>query len=227
MVSKSPLPNHYSVSTVPASTSRFVGYALLQRYVLWLLYHATGGESWSNSAANGWIPETHKGADVCNLADVECSGSGVATLYLENDFLRGFLPTELGFLTTLTYLDVDGSGLTTIPTELGRLSNLYFLSMRSSGLSGTIPSELGLLTNLDYLFLDSNSLTGTIPTELAQATDLFRVFLHNTRLTGQVPSAFCSSPFPVWTADDGGLDNTLFWADCLSEVQCSCCDNCF
>ena len=194
MVSKSPLPNHYSVSTVPASTSRFVGYALLQRYVLWLLYHATGGESWSNSAANGWIPETHKGADVCNLADVECSGSGVATLYLENDFLRGFLPTELGFLTTLTYLDVDGSGLTTIPTELGRLSNLYFLSMRSSGLSGTIPSELGLLTNLDYLFLDSNSLTGTITTELAQATDLFRVFLHNTRLTGQVPSAFCSPP---------------------------------
>ena len=55
----------------------------------------------------------------------------------------------------------------TIPTELGLLSNLEWLDLFKSQLTGTIPSELGLLSNLISLSLDSNQFTGTVPTILA------------------------------------------------------------
>ena len=92
----------------------------------------------------------------------------------------GPLPTEIGSIKNLVYLDIssnplgqrnqtqdtakENSGLATLseardagnrrmndlPTELGMLTNLQELILSDAGLSGTIPSELGLLTQLRY-----------------------------------------------------------------------------
>ena len=81
--------------------------------------------------------------------------------------LRGQIPSELGNLTKLEGLFLDGNQLSgTIPPELGNLVNLRSLNLRYNKLSGRIPSELRNLTNLAYLRINGNRLTGCIPDEL-------------------------------------------------------------
>jgi len=54
-------------------------------------------------------------------------------------------------------------GLTsTIPTEIGRLTNLIFVDLDYNKLTGSIPTELYALTDLETLDLNDNLLTGNI-----------------------------------------------------------------
>ena len=83
--------------------------------------------------------------------------------------LRGQIPSELGNLTKLEGLFLDGNQLSgTIPPELGNLVNLRRLNLRYNKLSGRIPSDLGNLTNLAYLRINGNQLTGCIPGALRE-----------------------------------------------------------
>ena len=181
--------------------SNWSGYELLQRYVLRVLYHSTGGANWSNSAPTTWFAAS----SVCAWGsfNAQCIGSGqkvdLINLYFDN--LQGTIPDELGHLTALT-----------------------LLRFYSNQLTGTIPTHLGQLTALTYLVLDNNQLTGTIPIALTQLTNLKGLYLYNNNLTGQVPSGFCEAPFPDWRADGAGGNQLA--ADCMSQVECDCCDAC-
>ena len=48
-----------------------------------------------------------------------------------------------------------------IPTSIGSLTNLYYLNLADNQLTGAIPSEIGNM-NLSYLYLSNNQLT-TLP----------------------------------------------------------------
>eukprot|EP00546_Thalassionema_frauenfeldii_P011681 CAMPEP_0178926166 /NCGR_PEP_ID=MMETSP0786-20121207/18360_1 /TAXON_ID=186022 /ORGANISM="Thalassionema frauenfeldii, Strain CCMP 1798" /LENGTH=574 /DNA_ID=CAMNT_0020601215 /DNA_START=61 /DNA_END=1786 /DNA_ORIENTATION=+ len=75
-------------------------------------------------------------------------------------------------------LDLPKRDLTgTIPTEIGRLVNLKYVDLGNNELSGTIPSEMGLLTMLKRLWLDNNELSG-IPSEIGMLTDLTSLTLY-------------------------------------------------
>ena len=54
-----------------------------------------------------------------------------------------------------------------IPTEIGKLENLTYLDLSDNRLSEEIPTELGRLTNLKVLWLDGNQLNEETPTGLA------------------------------------------------------------
>lgn len=54
----------------------------------------------------------------------------------------------------------------TIPTHLGLLKGLEYLDLSFNNLKGTIPTELGLLENLRYLALGGNKLTGKTPIQV-------------------------------------------------------------
>ena len=103
----------------------------------------------------------------------------------------------------------------TIPTELGKMTRLREIAMSVNKLSGDIPSELGLLSNLSSLFLAANQLTGTVPSELAQLPALEFMFLQGNELNGDL-KPFCDRP--NWLDQLG--------ADCVAEVQCTCCTYC-
>ena len=158
------------------------------------------------------------------------------SLTSNGDKLSGEIPTQLGELTGLTYLALYANGLTgEIPSELGSLTDLTYLGLPSNNLSGEIPSELGQLTLLDWLALNDNALTGTVPTEFVQLTNLVNLQLHKNQLTEDssssssssssiVSSEFCASPFPDWR---GSSSVARLSADCISEVECDCCNVCY
>ena len=58
---------------------------------------------------------------------------------------------------TLYLLDIQLTG--SIPSEIGNLTNLTYLNLGGNQLTGEIPSEIGNLTNITYLNLGSNQLT--------------------------------------------------------------------
>ena len=154
------------------------------RRALEALYRATGGANWVNS--DYWLTDM----PLHEWHGVETTYDGsVRTLNLDNNGLRGLIPTELGDLSELAYLNLGSNALVgPIPPELGRLSNLNGLFLWYNSLVGRIPPELGNLSKLKSLLLGSNHLTGPIPAELG-GTSLEDLRLDNNRLTGPFPPA--------------------------------------
>jgi hypothetical protein len=84
--------------------------------------------------------ELPKFSDHCGWDGVICNAAGNAMVLL------------------LAGMDLEG----TIPTELGLLSNLRYLDMGHNRLHGSLPESLFQVTSLQTLSLSNNALTGTI-----------------------------------------------------------------
>ena len=104
--------------------------------------------------------------------------------------MRGSIPSSLGRLTNLYWLDLDGNSLSgSIPSRLGDLTNLIWLDLGGNSLSGSIPSSLGGLANLHTLYLSFNSLSGSIPSSLGRLANLNSLALGANALRGSIPSS--------------------------------------
>ena len=154
------------------------------------LYNSTTGSGWVNTS--GWLVTNTP----CNWSNVTCDdeGDNVIALVSDRNRLRGSLPEELGNLTELQRLSIQGppddnrnilSG--PIPPELCKLTNLKSLDLPANKLNGSIPSCLGNLKNLKILKLNQNNLTGEIPKELGQLTNLEELRLYHNDLEGNIP----------------------------------------
>eukprot|EP00978_Attheya_sp_CCMP212_P016812 scaffold44411_cov45-Attheya_sp.AAC.1 len=195
---------------------------LVERFVLVLLYFATGGANWLaqvrfltpslntcswNSILYGRIIGVG-----CNAEDGNKISRSIPTeigllsnlevLSLPSNALTGTIPSELGQISNLNLHSNALNG--TIPSELGQISNLQGLSLFANALTGTIPSELGQMPNLEYLDLHNNPLTGTIPSELGQLSTLGDLFLSFNNLTGTIPSELgqMSNLQDLWMRDN-------------------------
>ena len=154
------------------------------RAALEALYNATDGANWTDNT--NWLSN----AALSQWHGVTTDVNGrVTQLDLADNTLTGGIPAELGSLTSLERLYLNGNALTGgIPAELGSLTNLITLSLNGNELSGQIPKELEGLTNLRELRLDDNTLTGEIPVELGNFTNLQDLRLSNNTLTGGIPA---------------------------------------
>ena len=154
------------------------------RETLVALYEATDGPNWTNS--DNWLSD----APLEDWYGVETNEVGrVISLVLPENALAGQLPGQLGNLSGLERLELDGNVLTgAIPPELGSLSNLRWLSVVGNKLEGRIPAELGDLAELEGLELANNQLlTGPIPPELGRLSKLETLWIGGTGLTGAIP----------------------------------------
>jgi len=140
------------------------------------------------------------------------------------------IPTEIGNLTNLEYLDLSGDvdiapdvqgGLPLpgpLPASLGNLTKLTYLDLSCSlrdmqyygTLTGAIPSTLGNLVNLKHLDLGNQQFSGAIPAELGNLTQLEFLNLNGAnQFSGPIPASF----------------NNLTNLDVLGLGYFSCCDN--
>ncbi len=179
---------------------------LAECQALVVLYDSTNGAGWVDNTnwlvdpnPDEWFGVTVESGVVTNLVLKENGLSGfippdlgtlssLVHLDLSSNQLSGEIPLTLGSLTNLTQLDLGGNQLTgDIPTELGNLSVLAHLYLNSNQLSGEIPSQLGNLTKLERLYLYDNSLTGPIPTSLGNLTLMWNLWLSGNQLSGPIP----------------------------------------
>ncbi|KAJ3060717.1 hypothetical protein HDU98_003345, partial [Podochytrium sp. JEL0797] len=106
------------------------------------------------------------------------------------DSLTGPIPVEIGFLASLTVLELQYNLTGNIPTSLGQLVRLTKLDLSSNpDLSGTLPRELGCLEKLEHLNISVCSISGEIPSEWGSLANLQSLCLRRNRLSGLIPAS--------------------------------------
>ena len=235
---ESPQSLAYEWMVEDPALSTYLDWRILQRFALATFYFATGGKKyWYNST--NWLDYGHHECDwyarefcshlpsncppipfpnPCMEQDPKNPKSGIYKyLWQWNNGLRGTLPPEIFWLTSLitTSTDVNsllggtlpstigllsqirvftfgGAAFTRrIPTEIGLMTNLQIWVTSGSKMTGVIPTEIGLLSNnLFRLHLDSNNLSGSIPTEIGRLTAMQDMLLFSNQLTSAIPTEF-------------------------------------
>ncbi|KAK6236935.1 hypothetical protein SCA6_012272, partial [Theobroma cacao] len=128
----------------------------------------------------------------------------LAVLDLWNNSLRGMIPSDIGNISKLTYLDLSVnyffgnipfeigklrnklSGA--IPQQVGMLKSLYKLSLSNNNLVGSLPNSIGNLSNLSDLRLFNNKISGPIPQDIRMLKSLDWLDLSNNSFNGTIPS---------------------------------------
>jgi Leucine-rich repeat (LRR) protein len=185
----------------------------VERYVLVVLYYATGGPHWTHQL--NWLGDNHictwyqafvldndednldggyiaLGVHGCKL--VEEDNLVPFTLFLrkyagirERDTQRiSSLFAQLFLLLLCSTADNGLDG--TLPVELEYLDRIEILNLPfNAGLRGTLPEALSKMDALNHLGLQWCGFTGTIPTWIGSLSSLDYLGLGNNQLTGSVP----------------------------------------
>lgn len=113
------------------------------------------------------------GVDECFWVGVTCANDTIVEIRLGNKGFDGSIPTEIGLMTNLTYLDLSQNDLGgSIPEELYSLTNLVELFLYQNQLTGTISRSAGNFWNLRHFHLNHNQLTGSIPASMASDVEI-------------------------------------------------------
>ena len=175
--------------SAPTATPRPAASAGDDRKTLAAVFNALGLSAYvSDAPLNEW--GRGLGVEMDLIVNTTTGTEYVVRLNMYESEMSGKIPPELGDLSNLEILELDGNALSGgIPPELGNLSNLVTLSIQNGRLAGGIPPEIGGLSNLEVLELDGNQLTGGIPPELGNLSNLKSLTLEGNRLSGCVPAA--------------------------------------
>ena len=115
------------------------------RAALVALYEATGGANWGTST--NWLSDRPIG----EWYGVTASRGYVNLLWLARNELTGAIPPELGNLTSMIQLRLNGNELSgPIPPELGNLPKLQLLYVSDNELSGCVPDVLRGVARNDF-----------------------------------------------------------------------------
>lgn len=214
----------------------------LDRYALITFYTNTKGPGWLRS--DNWLSKE----DECMWYGVTCTRNAIGSrrvtgIDLSFNKITGIIPREMGYLTELTVLDLNGNSLQgvvppfmlsnmkklqklhlhmndlfgNIPREIGSLKNLTELTLFGNFFFGKVPPQIGDLKKLEILDIYANNLTGRIPSEIGKMNRLKEFYVNDNEFQGAVPAEICKRKL------------TNLAADCLGyqpEVRCDCCTVC-
>ena len=110
---------------------------------------------------------------------------------LDNNFIFGALPTQLGDLSSVFYFDVNTNMLSDqIPSSIGNLTKSIFFSVESNFFTGKIPNTIGNLYQCISFSACKNQLTGVVPPSLAYMSKLTLFSLCSNQFTQGLPESF-------------------------------------
>jgi len=154
---------------------------LVQRYILAVIYHTTGGENWFSQV--GFMG----GKDECAWQAITCTDNSVTGINLSGNNLIGTIAPELYSLINLKNLVADFNKLTgTIPYGISRLS-LRAINFALNNLSGPIPEDFFLMDGLEDVSMEQNLFTGTIPELHGDVTKIIQLWIQRNLLTSTIP----------------------------------------
>ncbi|XP_048137899.1 receptor-like protein 6 [Rhodamnia argentea] len=156
-----------------------------------------------NEALTGRLPEVN-------------SSSPLEERQLPSTSFSGELPSSIGMLPSLSYLDVRACSFSgSLPTSIGNLPSLTYLDIALCEFSGSIPASFANLSNLEYLDVGENPFTalsisslswvgknkklvtlgfgrinlyGEIPPSIGNLSQFVQLYLHDNHLSGVIPS---------------------------------------
>ncbi|XP_026387107.1 receptor protein kinase-like protein ZAR1 [Papaver somniferum] len=137
----------------------------------------------------------------CKWYGITCNiQNRVTQVYLPNKGFNGYIPSELGALTSLQNLSLSTNNFTNIiPPRLFNATSLVSLDLSHNSFSGTInPNDIKTLTLLSHLDLSSNLLNGSLPDSLTLLPQISGTLnLSYNRFSGEVPSSYGEFPVTV------------------------------
>ncbi|KAK9743098.1 hypothetical protein RND81_03G217100 [Saponaria officinalis] len=108
-------------------------------------------------------------------------------LLFSHNHLEGTLPSEIGRLTTLQYLKIDGNFFHgDVPSSFASLASLQEINFSRNNLSGTIPAFFSRFTSINHLDLSYNNFEGRVPTNSVFANASTVSLVGNSGLCGGV-----------------------------------------
>jgi len=132
----------------------------------------------------------------CLYGSINSNSSAFRLLQLQslnlahNDFNDSQIPSAVGNLSMLTFLDLSYSRfLGQIPESLANLSSLTTLQLKYCQFHGEFPTKIFLLPNLRVLRIGGNqNLTGHLP-EFHSTSSLEVLTLYGTSFSGKLPTS--------------------------------------
>ncbi len=144
------------------------------------IYNSTDGTNWAHK--DNWNVSTGTKDSVTDQwYGITVSGGRVTEINLPSNNLTGPLPTEIGNLTALFYLNLRWNKIDSIPAEIGQCTALNYISI-GNNLFISLPPEIGNLPVLRTLSVIKGPLA-TIPPEIGNISSLSRFEAYETNIT--------------------------------------------
>jgi len=142
-----------------------------------------------NSTYPFWTCRNAARACVVGKSVIHCDNQNHITFLKLSEPVVGYIPSQIGLLSNLNYMDFDNCPIGgSIPEEIGLLSKLGVLIFSNTQITGSLPDSITKLTQLDTLLFPPNIRT-TIPENIGALSGLSTLML-GSNFYGTLPESF-------------------------------------